>query len=361
MGRWLRLTLALCLTGALGSGEGCRSDNACAGSSRADAGAAKSADGKLGGACGATTCKYFKAIGYEGYRDGQMPGYGPSAQPTCAQVKQDLTILAPYTRGIRTYNSTSTFHDGKCIPAIADELGLDLHMGIWIDDTYTDAGNLAALDDSIGVLCGGPKPGGCPNGSAHPSVKTLIVGNEYLLRVRQRLGDAIGAEARLIGYIQYVRARAPKTIEVVTGESYADWLSASAALYRAVDRIVWYSHPWWDKLPASEAAAHLKMIHERILAKMKVYGINKGERLGETGYPWAEQNGAAQGTEAAQAQYLKDLDAYAASVGLEYWFFEAFDEQWKTTVEGPVGASWGIWKADRTPHAVIAQLVRSAH
>jgi exo-beta-1,3-glucanase (GH17 family) len=348
MGRWLRLTVGLGLAGALGSGAGCRSVDASADRSRADAGDARG--------------KYFKAVCYEGYRDGQMPGYGPSAQPTCDQVRQDLTILAPYTRGIRTYNSSSTLHDGKCIPTIADQLGLDLHMGVWVDDTYTDAGNLAALDDSIGVLCGGPRPGGCPKGSAHPSIKTMIVGNEYLLRARQRRGDTQAAEARLVGYIQYVRARTPPTIEVVTGESYPDWLNASPALYRAVDRILWYAHPWWDEVPASEAAGHLKTTHQRIVAKMKAYGIRKGERLGETGYPWAEQNRLAQGSEAAQALYLKDLDAYAASVGLEYWFFEAFDENWKT-LEGPVGVSWGMWKADRTPHAVItgiAQLIAPA-
>jgi len=333
------LALGLVLIGAFGCGKGCRLVKASATRNHTDSG------------------KYFKAIGYEGYRDGQMPGVGPSAEPTCAQVQQDLTILARYTRGIRTYNSTSTLHDGKCIPTLADQLRLDLHMGVWVDDSSTDAANLAALDDSIGVLCGHATPGGCPSGSAHPSIKTMIVGNEYLLRASQRSSDAKAAEARLIGYIQYVRARTPKTIEVVTGESYAEWLKASPALYRAVDRVVWFSHPWWDEIAAPQAAAHLKMTHELILAKMKAYGIAKGERLGETGYPWARQNGAAQGTEAAQAQYLKDLDAYAASVGLEYWFFEAFDENWKTA-EGPVGVSWGMWKADRTPHAVITNIAR---
>ncbi len=339
MDRWRCLALGLVLIGAFGCGKGCRSLNASARRNRADSG------------------KYFNAIGYEGYRDGQTPGVGPSAEPTCAQVQQDLAILVPYTRGIRTYNSTSTLHDGKCIPTLADQLRLDLHMGVWVDDSYTDAGNLAALDDSIGVLCGAPSPAGCPNGSVHPSIKTMIVGNEYLLRVRQRFGDTKAAEARLIGYVRYVRARTPKTIEVVTGESYAEWLKASPALYRAVDRILWFSHPWWDEVAAPEAAAHLKMTHELILAKMKAYGIAKGERLGETGYPWAQQNGAAQGTEAAQAQYLKDLDTYAASVDLDYWFFEAFDENWKTT-EGPVGVSWGIWKADRTPHAVVTNIAQ---
>jgi hypothetical protein len=55
--------------------------------------------------------------------------------------------------------------------------------------------------------------------------------------------------------------------------------------------------------------------------------------------------------------YLKGLSAYSASAGLEYWFFEAFDENWKSA-EGPAGGKWGMWAADRTapPHQVIASI-----
>jgi exo-beta-1,3-glucanase (GH17 family) len=52
------------------------------------------------------------------------------------------------------------------------------------------------------------------------------------------------------------RARLPKNIEVDTSESYPLWLSASAALFQAVDNIVWQAHPFWEGQPIATAAKY---------------------------------------------------------------------------------------------------------
>ncbi len=277
-------------------------------------------------------CKYFKAVCYEGYRDLQSPG---GAEPTCEQVAADLARIAPFTKGIRTYGSRSTEHDGKCIPALTDRLDLDLYMGIWIDSSLPDAANIAAIDESIAVAQG------------HPSVKMLIVGNEYLFRARKAFRDRDAAEMNLVRYIRYARTRASPSIAVLTAEADMEWLEASPALFAAVDVVVWQAHPWWAGIAISQAAGAVKTTHERLLAIMKRYGVGKREVLGETGWPWAAQDGEAVGSEVNQAQYLRDINRYSASVGLEYWFFEAFDESWKNE-EGPVGGAWGLWPANRS-------------
>jgi exo-beta-1,3-glucanase (GH17 family) len=276
-------------------------------------------------------CKYLKGICYEGYRDFQLPG---GSEPSCNEVAADLRTIAPFTRGIRTYGSRSSQHDGKCIPALTDGLGLDLHMGIWVDSSLPDAQNIAAIDDALGVAQG------------HRSVKTLIVGNEYMLRVRQTFGDPGAAEKNLVRYIRYARSKAPSGLAVVTAESVTEWQTASRALFLAVDFVVWNAHPWWAGVPIAQAVGNLKTSHEQILAAMQRSGVVKRELLGETGWPWSVQQGEAVGSEANQAQYLHDVDRYSASVGLEYWLFEAFDERWKNN-EGPVGGAWGLWPADR--------------
>ena len=287
-------------------------------------------------------CRYFKAVCYEGYRDLQAPG---GAEPTCDQVAADLARIAPFTRGIRTYGSRATEHDGKCIPALTDRLGLDLYMGIWIDSTLSDAANIASIDESIAVAQG------------HPSVKMLLVGNEYMLRAREAFRDRDASEKNLVRYIRYARAKAPPGIVVLTAEADMEWLEASPALFAAVDLVVWQAHPWWAGVAISQAAGAVKTTHERLLAIMKRYGVAKREVLGETGWPWALQHGEAVGSEANQAQYLRDINRYSAVVGLEYWVFEAFDESWKNE-EGPVGGAWGLWPANRSMpgHQVIAGL-----
>jgi len=294
--------------------------------------------------CTGDTCKYFKVICYTGYRSGQMPTGNPKTDPTYAQVQQDLTILAQYTHGIRTYGSNPMLHDGGDVPPIADALGLDLHMGIWIDDTYTDDQNMQAISDSLGIIAAG-----------HKSIKSVIVANEYLLRVRQSFGDTAKAEARLVGYINYVRSKVPKNIEVIIGESAPDWLTASKALYDAVDVVMWHVHPWWQQVPIAQAAQFTATTHAQILSRMKELGETKPERLGETGFPWGECNGPTCGSEASQAQYLHDLNQYSLQSGLEYWFFEGFDEAWKGA-EGGVGDKWGMWDNARQPHLVISNI-----
>ncbi|HEY1532620.1 MAG TPA: hypothetical protein VGF76_01335 [Polyangiaceae bacterium] len=294
----------------------------------------------------AANCLPFKVICYTGYRDGQMPTGQPGTnEPTLAQVTEDLTMLAKYTHGIRTYGSNPLLHDGGSVPPVADQLGLDLHMGIWIDDTYTDAVNMKAIDDSIGIVMAG-----------HKSIKSLIVSNEYLLRVRQSHGDTVVAEARLVGYLKYVHSKVT-TVPVVIGESYPDWLNASKALYDAVDIVMWHVHPWWQGDAIDTAAAAVQTAHEAVLARMKTLGVaaNKPEKLAETGFPWGSTTGAAVGSEANESQYMHDLNQYSLKVNLEYWVFEGFDEAWKAA-EGAVGGQWGLFTSTRTPHQVITNI-----
>lgn len=295
-----------------------------------------------------TGCKPFKVICYTGYRSGQFPNGMPGTnEPTQAQVTEDIGILKEFTHGIRTYGSNPLLHDGKFVPAAADAADLDLHMGIWIDDSYTEEVNKKALDDSIAIVK-----------ANHKSIKTLIISNEYLLRVRQSFGDTVKAEARLVGYLNYVRAALKPTfpnLPIVIGESYPDWLNASKALYDAVDIVMWHVHPWWQKYAIKDAAAGAQKAHEAVLAKMKALGVTKPTKLAETGYPWGASTGDAVGSEANQAQYLHDINQYSLRTNLEYWFFEGFDEDWKAA-EGEVGAKWGIFTDIRGKHQVMTNI-----
>ncbi|MDB5104410.1 MAG: Chitin binding protein [Fibrobacteres bacterium] len=282
----------------------------------------------------------FRCIPFTAYHDGQNPGGG---EPTLAQVKADLELIKPLTREIRTYGSGMTTHGSK-LPALCDQMGMKIHMGIWIDDTYTEAANQQSILEGIDLVNEG-----------HASIKTVIVGNEFLLRVRAAHKDVGAAEAKLVRYIKQVKAAVPPGIVVGTGESYPDWLAASDELIKAVDRVIWHVHPWWEQKSADNAGNHAYNVYLQMKARIAKVPGGKPMVLGETGWPTEATTGAAVGSPENQARYLKDLHAWARKEGLDYWFFTNVDEKWKGN-EGAVGAHWGMYNSDRTPKYIIGHL-----
>jgi glucan 1,3-beta-glucosidase len=283
---------------------------------------------------------FFRCIPFSAYRDGQAPG---QSEPTDAQVKADLQLIKPYTREIRTYGSGSTTHGNK-LPAMCDELGMKIHLGIWIDDTYPEGTNLQSINEGIALAK-----------ENHPSIKTIIVGNEFLLRVRQAHRDEHAAEAKLVRYIKLVKAAVPAHLVVSTGESYPDWLAASDELVKAVDKVIWHVHPWWEQKSIDNAANHAFNVYNQMKTRIAKVPGGKSMVLGETGWPSAATTGAAVGSPENQARYLKDLHAWAKKAGLDYWFFTNVDEKWKGN-EGVVGANWGMHYSDRTPKYILGHL-----
>ena len=57
--------------------------------------------------------------------------------------------------------------------------------------------------------------------------------------------------------------------------------------------------------------------------------------------------GSAEATPADQAIYLRRLTNALNGEGYSYFVIEAFDQPWKVSAEGSVGAYWGVYNADR--------------
>lgn len=288
----------------------------------------------------AAAAKPFKVLCYSAYRDGQRPGAG---EPSDAQIEEDLRMLLPYTYGIRIYSLGG--HSAR-IPAICDKLGMEVHVGIWIDDD--DAANQRALDEGIKVLNEG-----------HPSIKSLIVGNEYLLRQEVTFKrNLAAAETKLVGYIDYVKPRIPAGLPVGTAEPYWWWIKTSRALWEKCDIIYWQVHPWWDNQNISGSVAFVTDLQNKVRQKIAAFNLTnpaKRDIISETGWPTAVNHGGAVGSVANQQTYVQKLHAWAYPSNQEYWFFCPFDENWKDEAGG-VGSVWGIWNADRSPKATVSNL-----
>ncbi|OAD23575.1 glycosyl hydrolase, partial [Candidatus Thiomargarita nelsonii] len=253
-------------------------------------------------------------LGFSPYMKGQDPNHG--SQISEEQIRDRMTVIAPYTKWIKSYGST---HGLEKIGAIAHELGLKAAVGIWLSRDYTE--NEAQITNAITAAQAG-------------EVDMLIVGNEVLLR-----GDL--SEAELIGYINRVKQET-EGIPVGYADVYGKFLEYPAVV-EASDVILAHYYPYWEGISINHAMEMVDFRHQQIIALAN----GKPVIVGETGWP-SDGNtlGDAVPSPENAAFYFLSFTSWALANNADYFYFEAFDEAWKAQYEGPQGAHWGVWDED---------------
>lgn len=255
----------------------------------------------------------FHGAAYQPYRTGQSP---TGAQPTVAEIDEDLALLARHMRAVRTYSSLGVLAD---LPALAAAHGLEVVQGIWVDgDRERSRSEIEA---------------GVP-AAASTSVKRILVGNEVLLRRDLSVPE-------LVSYIREVRRRTGKTVS--TAEPWSVWLQ-NPALARHVDFIAIHVLPYWEETTTEDA---LRYAIDKI-AQVRARFPGKPVVVAEIGWPsdgrprWNLRPGLAE-----EARFVRGVLDYTERSGTEAFVMEAFDGTWKYTIEGSVGAYWGLFDAAR--------------
>jgi len=258
-------------------------------------------------------------LSYNGAKRWQSPIEGQ--RPSAADLAQDLALMARHTRRIRTYSAA----DQPELPAMARAQGLQVTLGVWLDDRL-DA-NRREMAAAIELA------------RKEPNVHRVMVGNETQLK-------ATLPPNRLVTYLAEMRtALRGTTVEVSTAEPWHVWL-AQPQLAQHVDFIAIHVLPYWEKTSIDEAVqASLQQI-----ARVQARFPGRKVVVGEIGWP---SNGPALGeakaTPANQALFVRQFLQQATRAGLDYYLIEAFDQPWKITTEGRAGAYWGLWDTWRSP------------
>ena len=256
------------------------------------------------------------SISYSPYTRSQHPDLGD--RPTEAQIRADLKVLSPYTQAIRTYSSTG---GGELIPAIAEEFGLKVTLGIWIDKN--EARNEREIQSAIALA------------RRYRNVNAIVVGNETIYRAEKTIPE-------LIKLIQRVKRQS--SVPVTTGEIWSVWVE-HPELASAVDFIAAHILPYWEGVPTD------KVVGQTIEFYDKLRRVHPGKRIviAEFGWPSAGYNMLrAYPGRIDQATILRDFVSRADAYGIDYNVIEAFDQPWKTN-EGSVGMYWGVFDAARQP------------
>ncbi|MDX1667982.1 MAG: glycosyl hydrolase family 17 protein [Limnobacter sp.] len=263
-------------------------------------------------------------------------GYSPLERkfPTTAQIRADIELISGHTDGLRTYSSREGLDKAH---ALIQQNELNLIQGAWLTHNDSIEGRLSNHHEVTALIQAARE---------HPeTVKRVIVGNEVLLRGDMEIEP-------LIQYIRTVRQAIDQPV------SYADVWSLylkHPELINEVDFITIHILPYWEDEPIAveKAPQHLLTIIEQVKKEAQELGINKPILIGETGWPaQGRQRGQAVPSPENQAFYIREVVRLASLHNIDYNLVEAFNQPWKSKLEGKVGAHWGMFDANR--NAVFA-------
>jgi exo-beta-1,3-glucanase (GH17 family) len=262
------------------------------------------------------------SVSFAPFREGQSPL--TLVFPSTQEIEQDLHLLAGQTHTIRTYASSKGFRN---VAALARKYGLKMIQGAWIGGPTVAKEN----EEEIAALI--------KAANAYPDVITrVIVGNEVLLR-----GEL--EPEQLLNYIRRVKQAVKQPV------SYADVWSfymRHPEIAKEVDFFTVHILPYWEDepLPVEQTAEHIVKNYQRIRDAYP----GKPILIGESGWPSAgRQRGPAVPSVVNEAKFIRSLVQVANAHGFDINIVEAFNQPWKSKLEGVVGASWGLYSVDRKP------------
>jgi exo-beta-1,3-glucanase (GH17 family) len=250
-------------------------------------------------------------LNFSPYLDGQAPG--PATQISENQLSARLQMLMPLTRSVRTYSTTNGIEN---VWRIAHSLGLNVTVGAFLSgDTAQNARQKANLIAAA---------------NASNTDATVILGSEVLER-------ADLSEAALIAELQQTKQALPVSVKLGYSDT-AYQLLEHPQVVDQVDVVFANIYPYFDGVPLEQAVRHLDFIFTRVQAAVRP----KTVVLSETGWPsTGAQRGGAVPSTANAAAYFANFVAWAKARNIQYFYFEAFDEAWKSG-EGTQGPHWGI-------------------
>ena len=257
-------------------------------------------------------------VSFAPFRRGESPL--TKVYPTPAEIEQDMMALVGRTKGIRTYTAREGL---QVVPELAEKYGLKLTLGAWLGaDRAIDEQEIAALIQQA---------------NDHPdAVQRVIVGNEVLLR-----GDLPPEE--LIGYIRRVKAAIKQPVS--TADVWA-FVLKYPEVGRELDYITVHILPFWDDQPVALEGVEEETV--RVIGRVRATFPGKPILIGETGWPTiGRDRGPAVVDVVHSADYVRRMANIAARYGFDYNIVEAFDQPWKSELEGTVGGAWGVLDANR--------------
>jgi exo-beta-1,3-glucanase (GH17 family) len=261
----------------------------------------------------------IRGLAFAPFRDCQHPERG--VLPSAEQMREDVDLIRGMGNAVRTYSSS---HNAEAV-GHARSVGLRVSAGAWLGPENTDeerAANRREIESVIAL-------------SKRFTLESVIIGNEVLLR------HDLPAQ-RLAEHIRYVRSQVG--VPVTTAEPAGVAMQPEhRVVIDAVDYLTAHIHPYWDGVDIDGAAWYVADVYHKVRS-----ATGKKVVIGETGWPsGGPANGHAMPNVVNAGRFLAEWAAVARLENIDYYYFSAFDEKWKS--EGGVGPHWGTYDAARRP------------
>ncbi|NRA93289.1 MAG: glycosyl hydrolase family 17, partial [Psychroserpens sp.] len=328
----------------------------------------------------------YQAISYGGYRE-----LSREAQPTIAQLKEDLKILnAMNIKVIRIYN-VQLPHAFNILIAIRQlkEENKDFEMyvmlGAWIDCKNAWTG-LEPDHDQESEHNASEVARAAALASQFPDiVKVLAVGNEAMIRWATSYYVQPEVILKWVNHLQDMKAKGdlPKDLWITCSDDYASWGGGEDSyhtedlekLMKAVDYVSMHTYPYHNShynpefwgVPENEnnlsdlekvnsamkrAVKFVQKQYDSVSNYMASIGVKKPIHIGETGWATVSKgfygpNGSRATDEYKQGLYHKMMREWTNAAGISCFYFEAFNEQWKDALH-PNGSEnhFGLFTID---------------
>lgn len=247
---------------------------------------------------------------YSMYEEGQKPG----DIITKDQIQRRMRKLEPHTQSIRSFSCTE---GNELVPVVAKELGLNTLVGAWLGSDKEK--NKKEINGLIKLAKEG-------------FVDIAAVGNEVLYR------DDL-SEEELMEYISYVKDELPD-IPVGYVDAYYEFVERPE-ITELCDVILCNCYPYWEGTSFKDSFQHMRQMFYQ--AK-EASGGYKRVIITETGWPsQGETLGESVPEQDNAMKYFINANLWCHDEDIEIFYFSSFDESWKMSDEGEVGAYWGVW------------------
>jgi exo-beta-1,3-glucanase (GH17 family) len=292
-------------------------------------------------------------ICYSPYRAGQRPG---GEQPSPAEVREDLELIATRWNLIRTYGSREGSE--TILQEIrSNDLPVRVVLGVWIEPEARrdEPGNPAGRSAAAAEANAAELRTALRLAAAYPEVVVAIaVGNDTQVSWSAHRSDL----ATLLHYVREARRESP--LPVTTADDYQYWiLPESRRLSAEVDFLMAHIQPLSNGQSLDKALAWTKRIHADITATHPGVPII----IGESGWSTRKRSDGEQARrilgvpgEAEQKLFFDAYSQWIDDAEITSFWFEAFDEAWKGSDHpDDVEKHWGLFRADRSPKAALAK------